>query len=787
MYVTARKQTIIQNARTELKSRLGGDAAIGDMEVDFFHHFPNITLHLSKVALRDSLWQQHHHDLVDAQNVYLNVAVMRSIFAAKLRLGKVYIEGGSIYLFTDSTGYSNTSVLPRKKPGGQAEDMHLPDIFLSDTRVVVEMQDRHKLFDLELHKVECKVDEDGRALSLRTRVDALVKSFAFNTEKGSFLKDKRLSGRFTLQYNTGSKIFQFNKITLQIDGHPFVLSGRFFPDVKPDPFVLSIHADNIPYRKATGLLTPLIQQKLDLYDIDKPVNVQADLDAGAADDPTPLITVAMNLQDVSINTPTGRFDGVRAVAKFTNEWVRHEKRRDENSAVRLMSFTGSFLGLPLRSDSAVITNLKQPVIHCDLHSSFELTRLNELTGSKSFQFQRGLCGLNVIYTGPMTKNDSAGVSIYGDMSIDSATIRYLPNDFELTDGVGKIRFRDQDVVLDKLEARTGSSRVNLKGTMKNIAPLIDRQPNNVNIDLQLSSSKLDLEDLSSLLGKPTTQATPRKGTGPVFGRTASRLDALLRDVVIHLQIDAAEVRYQKFMGARAKADVLFQGNEVRLKKMELTQDAGSVSLSGMVTRHPEGGGNPISFQSHIERVDLPRLFTAFDNFGQEGLQDKNLKGKLTADVEMTGRLTDKAKIIRNSLKGRVDFTVKGGQLIDFEPMQKIHETVLKKRDLSEIHFAELKNQLELDTTTLTIHRMEIQSTAFTLFVEGTYDLKAGPDLSLQVPLSNLKKDRNTEIPPDSKGNDGKAGLSLRLRARRGDDGKMKISWDPFKKALKKKK
>jgi len=51
-------------------------------------------------------------------------------------------------------------------------------------------------------------------------------------------------------------------------------------------------------------------------------------------------------------------------------------------------------------------------------------------------------------------------------------------------------------------------------------------------------------------------------------------------------------------------------------------------------------------------------------------------------------------------------------------------------------------------------------------------------------VSNLKKDRNPEIPPDSKGNDGKAGLSLRLRVRRGDDGKTKISWDPFKKALK---
>jgi hypothetical protein len=118
-------------------------------------------------------------------------------------------------------------------------------------------------------------------------------------------------------------------------------------------------------------------------------------------------------------------------------------------------------------------------------------------------------------------------------------------------------------------------------------------------------------------------------------------------------------------------------------------------------------------------------------------------------------------------------------------MEKIRVSVLKNRDLSDLKFAELQNQLDVDSTTLTIHRMEINSTAFILFAEGTYDLKKGTDMSLQVPLSNLSKDRNQQIPPDSKGNDGKAGPSIRLRARTGEDGKLKVSWDPFKKALKK--
>jgi hypothetical protein len=111
--------------------------------------------------------------------------------------------------------------------------------------------------------------------------------------------------------------------------------------------------------------------------------------------------------------------------------------------------------------------------------------------------------------------------------------------------------------------------------------------------------------------------------------------------------------------------------------------------------------------------------------------------------------------------------------------------VLKNRDLSDVRFAELRNHLDVDSTTLIFRRMEIRSTAFTLFMEGSYDLSRGPDMDLQIPLSNLKKKPDQNAPPENKGNDGKAGLSVRLRARRGEDGQLKITWDPFKKALKK--
>lgn len=789
-YILLNKPDLLKKVSTEIKDRTGGNGSIGDIDISFFRHFPHITLHLSKVVLQDSLWQLHHHDLLNVESVDLRFSLFGSLFSGKPRVSKVFLEKGSIYLFTDSTGYSNTSMLHKKD--SKASDTtaadkgsDLPEISLADMQFVLEQQDKKKLFDFDIRRLNGHIKKDNKTIFLELSTDMQVNSFSLNTEKGSFLKNKSLSGHLRLQFNTGSKILQFKQQSLQIAGHSFLFSGRFFPEVSPDPFFLNIETQDISYKQATALLTPILQQKLDQYDIDKPVTVNVTLDAGSADDHTPQINIRMNLVKGGVSTPIGRFSETSFNASFTNEWIHGHKREDENSGIRFLSFSGSWSAMPLRADTMTITNLKRPLLSSDLHAKLELTRLNELTGSRSIQFRKGMGELNITCKAPLSGNDSTAVSINGSLNIDSATVDYVPYRFLLTDGNGKIRFRDQDLLIDRLEGHAGSTKITLKGVAQKLFSLMDKDPGNVSINWTLTTPRLNVADFTSLAGKPVQTAPSKtdKSAVSLFGGSANRLDRLLSDGTIHLQLDAADLLYKNFSGAHAKAELLFTGNEIRLNNMEVQQGGGSLTLSGALHRAGDGAPNPVNLQSHLEQVDLPGLFASFSNFGQKALLDKNLKGKLSADVHMTGQLTDKAVLAPNSLKGNVTFSIKGGQLLDFEPMEKLQETVLKKRDFSEIHFAELKNQLDLDTTTLTIHRMEIQSTAFTLFVEGTYDWKTGTDMSLQVPLSNLKN-KDPDITPTNKGTDSKTGISLRLRAKTQDDGKLKISWDPFRKALK---
>jgi len=788
VYVEWKKDSLLEKARTAINTRIGGTLQIGHLDISLFRHFPAVTLSMTDVSLRDSAWQRHRHDLLQAERVYVSFSPFRSLLHGRVELGAVFIENASLYFYTDSSGYSNTYLLKgREGPGSSTvsgAQGGLPTVVLSNVRWVMDRQDKHKLFDLAIRGLTAVIDREDRLLRFEVTTTLTVRTFDFNMEKGSFVRGKLLSGHFGLTYNLSSHILQTDKARLDIDGYPFVFSGRFFPTVKPDPFILSIDAERIPFRVATALLTPRLEQKLNEYGIDKPVYVHVRLDAGAADEAQPQIQVTLNLEKGGILTPTGSFSDVSFSGSFTNEWVRGRGHNDENSGIRFTGFSGQLGGIPLHSDSLVITNLAHPQLSCDLHSRFDIAALNDLYGSQTLQFRAGTGAMDLVYNGPLSENDTAGATVNGQLELDSAAIVYLPFQFTLNNASGRLLFRGQDLVVDRLDARAGKTNFRIRGVAKNLISLLDHNSEDVSMDWTLSTGHLALEDFVALVGRVSTANTRRKAGSPVLGAAAARIDNFLKAGMIRLRLDAADISYQDFVGAHARADVLLQDGEIRLSQLAVQQSSGTLGMKATLLRRGNGDANPLTLESHLAGVDLPGLFQSFDDFGLKDIGAHNLRGRINADIRLSGLLTDKARLVPNSLKGKIDFSIADGQLVDWEPMEKIHETVLRKRDLSAVQFGTLQNSLDIDSTTVTLHRMEIQSTAFTLYAEGTYDLKKGADMSLQVPLSNLKA-RDGDIPPESRGNDSKAGLSVHLRAKTDEDGKLKITWDPFRRAVKK--
>ena len=692
------------------------------------------------------------------------------------------LESPNIYLYTDSSGYTNTSLFKKNSPPkkGSPNNLDYPILQISNGIFTVDKEDVHKIFDYRINKLECHIrgNEDNPSLTINADLDCLVKQMTFNREKGAFLENKTVSGKFQIQFNKDSKVLQFTKIKLAVDQQPFIFTGKFFLAEIPTPFILSWETDHLSFRTAASFLSPSIRQKLDQYDISESIShLIGSLDNSEPEYKTPLIHLRLNVMDNMITTPVVNIPHASFTATFNNEEQKGRGHEDSNTVMHFSPLKGKFEELNFSCDSVVIRNLIHPRMNMHILSDFQLVNINDFMNENELAFTKGSGKINLIFSGSIEQNYDSLRTLTGTFNLDSASINYIPRNLLFTRGIGVIRFTGKDMIVDNLNLYSGSSDLIMSGALRSMFYLINQKNKKLILDWSIRSNKLNLNDfISYLKQKQVSKNSPKKKSS--LAQTLTQFTNLLETADFNLNLNARQLIYKKFNADNLQAKMIMNDNFINLKDIKLQCAGGSIGLQGILRNDP--ASNPFSLKTQLKTVNVSKIFYAFDNFGLKSPTDKNISGALTADVTIQGAVTTKARLIPEELKGFVKFNLENGELINFEPVQKIQETVFKKRNFSDIQFADLHDLLEINGENITINRMEINSSVLHMFVEGTYNMKTGPDLSIQVPLNNLKNNKDGTVA--NKGINSKTGISARLRAQKGEDGKVKITWDPFNKA-----
>jgi hypothetical protein len=785
IYLKQHKKQVISFIESEAKKGLnGGQVHIGDINIGFNHTFPRIAFTIDSLTLRDSLWYQHHHDLISVARAYATLDFFKLIFG-KISIGRVQLESPHFYIYTDSSGYTNTSLFKKNEPAKKdaPKNLDYPILEVRDGILIVDKKDNHKIFGFDIPRLICQIHghPEDENLNINADLNCRVQRMLFNPDKGPFLEGKTVIGKFQFQFNKASKILQFEKIHLAVDQQPFIFAGKFFLAEVPAPFLLTWETSDLSFRKAASFLSENIRVKLNAYDISESItHLTGSMDNTEPEYKTPLIHLRLSVNNKTITAPGINLSNASFTATFNNEEVKGHGHEDENTIMRFAPFSGSYNNSVFHCDSIIIRNLIHPRIWLHVVSDFPLENMNNILEGSSLAFDKGRGKINMLYSGSLESNYDSLRTVTGIFNIDSGMMTYLPRNLQLTHVNGNIRFTGKDMIVDNLNLDVGSTDLLMNGSVKSLFYLINQKNKKLTLEWAIRSNKLNLNDFTNFLKKKQTVAASRKKK-PLLSETLTEITSLLESADIRLTLNAKQLIYKKFYADNLQASLDMDDNAINLKDIKLQHGGGSISIQGILRN--EEASNPFSFKAQLRNVNVSKIFTAFNNFGLRTPTDKNIGGSLTADVTLQGGVTTRAQIIPEELKGFVKFNLQNGQLVDFEPVQKISQTVFKNRNFSDIQFADLHDLLEIDGQHIIVNRMEIRSTVLTMFVEGVYNMKTGPDLSIQVPLSNLKANKDSVL--TNKGIFSKTGVSARLRAQRGDDGKIKISWDPFNKASKK--
>ncbi|MEO6490444.1 MAG: AsmA-like C-terminal region-containing protein [Ferruginibacter sp.] len=783
-YVSINKRSIIEQVTSDIGKKLNGRVAIGDVELSFFRHFPKISVLMKDIVITDSMYATHNHPFFKAVHVFAQLNIMK-VIKKQPPLSGLRIENGQIYFYTAADGYTNTYLFKQKKDSSNTKvnkgKSDLRSIVLKDVSFTIDDKRKDKLHNYFVNELKIKLDDNEQALLMNTEADVVIHSMAFNLARGTFLKEKNFKGDFQLRFDKRSTQLQFDSIDIRLSGQRFNLTGRFDMKGEAPQFSLQAHAKQIGYEDGKTLLPERIAKSLAIVELDKPLDVDVNIN-GPLKGGEPLLNVNWKASGTQLKSPFLDFENASFTGYYTNEVEKGLPRKDPNSIIDIENFSADWHGLPLTSHNIEILNLSEPILTCDLLSQFPLEKLNELIGSSSIQLQSGKGNVNLTYKGPIVRNNNTNSLVNGFISFENGNLLYAPRDVEMKNLNGRLVFKNSDVMVENLQCVVLDNKIVMGGLGKNLLTLINTEPGKATVDWSITTPSLNLGSFIYLL-KPGKKTRSSKNKSSV-SNAASKIDDIVEKASFHVNLHAASLYYKKFQASNVNADVTLLEDKYLIKNVSMNHSGGSIEMDGSIINQNKDY-QQAKLHAFMNNVDVNKVFNAFEDFGQDGISAQNLEGKLTARIDASMMLQVNGKVLPSSVQSIIDFSLKNGGLNNYEPVKKMQNIIFKKRDFENIRFAELKNRLEISNREVKINRMEIQSSVLSFFVEGLYSMKGNTDISIQVPLNNLKK-RGADYNPENIGTDKKGGKSIYLRGRTGSDGNVAFKIDLFNKFKKEK-
>ncbi len=755
----------------------------GNLQTAFaLKYSSNVVVAVENLIITDSLYQQHGKPLIKANELAANL-IEDKLIGGGNPLSSLTIKNAEVYIYTNKEGYSNVSMLRRKSPvGNSATNNNAPffeKLVVHNTKLTIDNKKKRKLHEFTVSELETKTEILNAALLYKTNASIKVGQMVFNMKKGGYLHNTNFVGNFDLQFKNNHLLF--DSIKVKIGEHPFSLSGNFDLGNKAPQYSLHILTQSIPYNKALSFLTAKLAKSI------RKVEVKGNLDAeafitGPLKGGEPLLNIHWFAKEVEVINSLVTLSEATFKGTYNNEINKHLERGDPNSSIIASNMTAKWREIPVTIHKLKVSNLKNPILTTDLSSTVPLIRLNELIKSNTLELESGSADIFLNYNGPLEGAIELNPLINGHVNFTKGKILYKPTNVQLTNLSGKLRFYKSDLFVENIHCNVFNTSVDMNGTGKQLLSLINTNPNQAVIDWNISTHSLDLNYLLFLFQQNKNKQTnqPRQGVAGL----AKTIDQMLEESILNVSFRCNNVTYKKFHATNLQTNISLLQDRYQIQNASMNHAGGSMYLRGALLQ--QNNGNHLNFNSEFKNVDVSSVFDAFENFGQNGITGSQIDGKLTATINGTMDISPAGKVLPHTIKSEVDFSLVEGSLKNFEPIKKIQRHIFKKRNFDNISFAELKNKLYISNTEITINRMEIQSSVLSFFVEGLYSMKGNTDISIQVPLSNLKK-RNADYTPTNIGIHEKTGSSIYLRGKPGKDGNIEFSPDIFKKFYKNKK
>ena len=155
----------------------------------------------------------------------------------------------------------------------------------------------------------------------------------------------------------------------------------------------------------------------------------------------------------------------------------------------------------------------------------------------------------------------------------------------------------------------------------------------------------------------------------------------------------------------------------------------------MLGRQKEGGYITRTILD-VKEIDINKTFSSFNNFGQDFIVSDNLQGDLTGTVTVLSPLDSSFAVVRKGIVAEAHLVITDGKLLGFAPAESL-SSYLDLDELKNISFSRMEDDLFINSATVSIPKMLINSSAVNFTVYGTHDFEGDYSYHVRLLLSEV--------------------------------------------------
>lgn len=734
-----------------LKKSLKTELNVEKAELSLIWNFPNASVNLKNVQLEGS--GKQGKDLLDVESISLKCGIF-GLLTGNYNFNSLEISNGDIFVHTDKNSLTNYDVFATSETAEETPT-ESGELNLSIENARLKNVNIHYIQEANQQNIKLNftyAEFGGQFTNDKYDMVSNAEIYSDHVEIGEdiYLVGKEIAYDAVIGIDNVAGKYTFDDILLNVEGNDFKVDGSFMQSEKGTEIDMVMATDKARLNSLLQLLPTAYEGTLGGFESYANLNFNATIKGMYTGKQLPAINLGFGLKKGQVSHPNmaGTMENVNFDVSFTTG----DGKSDESAFFELKNFEASLDGDPFGL-SLKMQGLQNPKIDFSFNGGVSLAAIYGLLGKQvtkgSGYIDIEELSLNGYYKDMIDTRRITKVKLVGAINFDKASM--LVNEIPLGIETGRIVLNNNAFNIANFILATPKNHIAINGEFQNFLPVLFSDSLNskhaeLTFNASLNSQKMDIDEFIALGGTnvEAEAAAPEEVKDSIAQKKYTNRERYTKYLKGTFVTNILDFKYGKLLAQNINGELVFDNNILSVKSISMDAMGGHWELNAKAF---------FEKAPHLEafldcnNVDMQQFLYQFENFGQETIQDHQMRGTLTSLIKVNAFWDELGNFRNDDLKVLADVDLKNGELIGLKMLEDF-SAFIKLKDLRHIKFTNLRNQFRIEKSVFHIPAMFIRSNALNLTIAAKHAFNQDMDYKVKINVGQVLAAKMKKYNPD---------------------------------------